>query len=474
MIVALWTSSEAQAATCGEVTSEWNASGVSIDSRTVKSGDLFVAIEGPNFDGHKFVNDALSKGAAAAVVSRVPDGAEPQAALLIVDDTLKALEGLAAASRARTAAKIIAVTGSVGKTGTKEALKEVLSAQGETYATEGSLNNHWGLPLSLARLPRTAKFGVLELGMNHPGEIEPLVKLARPHVALITTIETVHSAHFDSIEDIADAKAEIFSGLEPGGVAILNMDNSQYVRLSSQAKAAGVKNIISFGVDVSADFRALSFETDADFSRVTAQFAGETIDYRISIPGQHWVMNSLGVLGGVAAAGGNIVAAATVLSQLTPPKGRGQSCKVRLSDGEFTLIDDSYNASPVSVAASLSVLGRIGLGKNGRRIAVLGDMLELGVNSVRRHQELAQPINENKIDLVFTAGNDMAVLSEVLPGEMQGGHADNSELLAPVVQTAVRAGDAVSVKGSAGSKMNVVVQALLALDANAPLVVNGG
>ena len=482
MTVALWLSSEAETATSGRATHDWVATGVSIDSRTLEPGDLFVAIEGPNFDGHKFVGDALTKGAVAAVVSRVPNALDSETSLLIVEDTLKALEDLAVASRARSTAKIIAVTGSVGKTGTKEVLKEVLSAQGETYATEGSLNNHWGLPLSLARLPRTAKFGVFELGMNHPGEIEPLVKLARPHVALITTIEAVHSAHFDSIEDIADAKAEIFLGLEPGGVAILNRDNSQFAHLAARAKSMGVNNIISFGADAAADFRALNFEADADSSRVTAEFADETFEYRISIPGQHWVTNSLGVLGGVAAAGGNIVVAATVLKNLSAPKGRGRTCKVQLPNGEFTLIDDSYNASPVSVAAALSVLGRVGVGANGRRIAVLGDMLELGADSVQRHQALALPLSENKIDLVFTAGTDMASLADVLPDEMQGGHAGNSELLVPVVRSAVRAGDAVSVKGSAGSKMNAVVQALLALDANmdntnvggAPLVVNGG
>jgi UDP-N-acetylmuramoyl-tripeptide--D-alanyl-D-alanine ligase len=295
---------------------------------------------------------------------------------------------------------------------------------------------------------------------------------------LITTIEAVHSAHFDSIEDIADAKAEIFLGLEADGVAILNRDNSQFSHLAARAKSMGVKNIISFGADAAADFRVLYFEAEADSSHVTAKFAEETFEYRISIPGQHWVKNSLGVLGSVAAVGGDIVAAATVLNNLSPPRGRGRACKVQLANGEFTLIDDSYNASPVSVAAALSVLGRVGVGANGRRIAVLGDMLELGADSVHRHQSLSVPLRENKIDLVFTAGADMAALSDILPGEMQGGHADNSEQLAPVVRSAVRAGDAVSIKGSAGSKMNVVVQALLALDANnvgnAPLAVNGG
>ncbi len=474
MTVALWISSEAETATGGKVTHDWVATGVSIDSRTLEPGDLFVAIEGPNFDGHKFVGDALAKGAAAAVVSRVPDALDSETSLLVVEDTLKALENLATASRARSTAKIIAVTGSVGKTSTKEALKEVLSAQGETYATEGSLNNHWGLPLSLARLPRTAKFGVFELGMNHPGEIEPLVKLARPHVALITIIESVHSAHFDSIEDIADAKAEVFLGLEPNGVAILNRDNSQFAHLAARAKSMAVKNIISFGADAAADFRVLDFEAGADSSRVTAEFADKTFEYRISIPGLHWVKNSLGVLGGVAAAGGDIVAAATVLNKLSPPKGRGQACKVQLAVGSFTLIDDSYNASPVSVAAALSVLGRVGVGTNGRRIAVLGDMLELGADSVQRHQGLAVPLIENQIDLVFTAGAYMAALSDVLPDKMQGGNADDSEQLAPVVRSAVRAGDAVSVKGSAGSKMNVVIQALLALDASSSSAVNGG
>jgi UDP-N-acetylmuramoyl-tripeptide--D-alanyl-D-alanine ligase len=477
MTAALWTSHEVQVATAGKLAGEWSATGVSIDSRTLKPGDLFIAIDGPNFDGHKFVDDALSKGAVAALVSYVPDGVDPKANLLIVDNTLYALEKMASASRARTSAKIIAVTGSVGKTSAKEALKHVLSDQGETYATEGSLNNHWGLPLSLARLPRTAKYGVFELGMNHPGEIGPLTKLTRPHVALITTIEAVHSAHFKSIEEIADAKAEIFHGLEPDGTAILNRDNSQFAHLHMKAKSLGIKNLVSFGSSENADLKIINFEVDADYSNVTAQFKEDELQYRISIPGYHWVLNSLGILGGVAAAGGDIVAAAIALSQLSPMKGRGQSCEVHLKDGAFTLIDDSYNASPVSVAASLAVLGRVHLGMNGRRIAVLGDMLELGADSIRRHEELSTPLRENKIDLVFTTGADMESLSNILPKEMQGGHAGNSEKLAPIVQNAIRSGDAVSVKGSAGSKMSVVVQTLLAMGKNsmsaAPFAASG-
>jgi UDP-N-acetylmuramoyl-tripeptide--D-alanyl-D-alanine ligase len=477
MTTALWTSKEVQVATAGKLVGDWSATGVSIDTRTLKQGDLFIAIEGPNFDGHKFVSNALSKGAAAALISHVPDDVDPKANLLIVDNTLKALEKLAAASRARTSARIIAVTGSVGKTSAKEALKHVLSVQGETYATEGSLNNHWGLPLSLARMPSAVKFGVFELGMNHPGEIEPLAKLTRPHVVLITTIEAVHSAHFKNIEEIADAKAEIFKGLEPGGTVILNRDNSQFAYLNMKAHSLGIQNTVSFGSNENADLKLVKFQVGADHSNVSAQFKEDVLQYRISIPGHHWVLNSLGVLGGVAAAGGDIVAAAIALSQLSPIKGRGQSYEVQLKDGAFTLIDDSYNASPVSVAASLAVLGRIYLGKNGRRIAVLGDMLELGVDSVRRHEELSEPLRENNIDLVFTAGTDIEALSRILPNQMRGGHASTSEKLAPIVQNAIRSGDAVSIKGSAGSKMSVIVQALLAMDKNlmsaAPLAANG-
>jgi UDP-N-acetylmuramoyl-tripeptide--D-alanyl-D-alanine ligase len=478
MTAALWTSEEARVATAGKLMGEWIVTGISIDSRTLKPGDLFVAIEGPNFDGHQFVNDALSKGAIAALISHVPDGVDPKANLLVVNSTLKALENLAAASRARTSAKIIAVTGSVGKTSAKEALKHVLSAQGETYATEGSLNNHWGLPLSLARMPRTTKFGIFELGMNHPGEIEPLAKLTQPHVALITTVEAVHSENFKSIEEIADAKSEIFKGLEPDGTAILNRDNSQFAHLKMKAKSFDVKNIVSFGSDENADLKLIHFDINADYSNVTAQFKEDVLQYLISIPGYHWVLNSLGVLGGVAAAGGDAAAAAIALSELSPIKGRGQSYKVHLKDGSFTLIDDSYNASPVSVAASLTILGRINLGQDGRRIAVLGDMLELGADSAQWHEELYTSLRESKVDLVFTAGTDIGCLFHILPNRMKGVHAYNSKKLAPIVKNAIRSGDVVSVKGSAGSKMGVVVQALLAIDKNlmsaAPLAVNGG
>ena len=470
----LWTSKEAAEATGGSSTSDWSAMGVSIDSRTLNEGDLFIALHGPNFDGNGFVADALSKGAAAAVV----DGDMHEAAFsLKVDDTLAGLEALGRAARARSRASIIAVTGSVGKTGSKEALKYVLSRQGKTTASEGSLNNHWGVPLSLSRMPARTDYGIFELGMNHPGEINPLSRMVRPHVALITTVEVVHSAFFDSDEAIADAKAEIFAGLESGGTAVLNRDNRHFHRLAAAARAKGIDRIIGFGTWDEADFRLLNAVPENGGTVVQADLGGSLMTYRLSMPGEHWVVNSLGVLAVVAAAGGNVEEAADALGGMEAPKGRGRFHLVHTSGGEITVIDESYNASPVSMRAAISVLGQTDPANGGRRIAVLGDMLELGDNSPRLHAGLVEVLEREKTDLVFTAGRDMTHLYDALAPDMRGGCAANTELLEPMVHEAVRPGDVVVVKGSAGSKTGVIVDMLLALaddaNGNPKRVVNG-
>lgn len=468
---ALWNGDDVLRATRGHApsgtgTPSWAASGVSIDTRSLAPGDLFVALRGPKFDGHEFVADALGKGAAAALVSRIPFGVSTDAPLVVVEDTAQALADLAHAARRRCrACVVIGVTGSVGKTSVKEALKLVLSAQGKTLASEGSLNNHWGLPLSLARVPEDARFAVLEMGMNHAGEITPLTQLARPDVALVTTVEAVHTAHFASVEAIADAKAEIFSGLQPGGVAVLNRDNPHHERLAAAARRAGAGRFVTFGAHPDADVRLIVAEADGDgSSRVRAGWAGTALDFRLCVPGSHWIMNSLCVLATVDAAGANVWAAAALLEHFAPPKGRGGRHAVRLPDGVLQLIDDSYNASPVSVEASLDVLARGALGPGGRRIAVLGDMLELGDESPELHAALAKPLQQHGIDLVFTAGPMMAHLFAALPAAMRGGHAANSLTLAPLVAAAVRPSDIVTVKGSAGSRMDMVVRRLLALE----------
>src|SRR5690348_11628639 len=305
----LWTAAEAVAATNGRSTRAWSARGVSIDSRTVVPGDLFIALAGPKFDGHDFVAMALERGAVAALVSRVPTGIAPDAPLLLVPDTMAALEDLGRASRWRSTARIVGVTGSVGKTGTKEALKRVFERQGAAFASAGSLNNQWGVPLSLARMPRETSYGVFEMGMNHPGEIDALTRLVRPHVAVITTVEPAHLGFFPSVEAIADAKAEIFAGLEPGGAAILNRDNPHFPRLAAAARNRGIGRILGFGAHPDATVKLVDSHLYATASAVTAAVLGEVVDYCIAIPGQHWVMNSLAVLAAVKAAGGDVGAA---------------------------------------------------------------------------------------------------------------------------------------------------------------------
>ncbi len=470
----LWTSEDAIAATGGQSNGAWTATGVSIDSRTVVPGDLFVAIRGANFDGHDFAAKALAAGAIAVVVEQdfAVDGR-----CLRVADSLQALIGLGMAARDRTQARIIAVTGSVGKTGSKEALNFVLAAQALTSASKGSLNNHWGLPLSLARLPEQATFGIFEMGMNHGGEITPLSNMARPHVALITNVEAVHTAEFSSVEEIAQAKAEVFAGVEPVGMAVLNRDNDHYHRLADAARAAGIEQIIGFGMSEDADFRLVEESGDADGSSVTIDIAGNALSYRIGIAGHHWVMNSLGVLAAVAAAGGNVGEAARSLADLVAPQGRGRVHHLLLGGHPFTLIDESYNASPVSMNAAFEVLGQALTGVGGRRMAVLGEMRELGSDSATRHADLAGCIDRNDIDLVFTAGRDMAHLSEAIDPARRGAHEASPEDLLATVMAAIGPGDVVMVKGSLGSRTGVVVEGLLVateLPGEAsPRVVNG-
>ena len=460
----LWTGTEAAAAAGGRCIAPFDATGVSIDSRTGQPGDLFVALHGPNFDGHAFVADALSHGFAGAVVSHLPPAVAEDAPLVVVGDTLQALGELARHARFRSGARVIGVTGSVGKTGSKEALKLALGEQGSTSANEGSLNNHWGLPLSLARMPEDSRFGVFEMGMNHPGEIEPLSRLARPHAALVTTVEAVHGAFFASTDEIADAKAEIFAGMEAGGAAVLNRDNPYFGRLKAAAEARGIKNVLGFGAHGESVVRLVELDIEPEFSDLVADVAGRRVSYRLGVPGRHWAINSLGVLTAVLAVGADVEMAAQALRALAPVQGRGRRHRVRIPGGAFRLIDESYNASPASVRAAIEVAGRTPPELGGRRIAVLGDMLELGRESEAHHAGLATVLENNGIDLVFTAGRHMAHLWDRLPAPMRGGHAASAEKLAALVVSAVRPGDVVTVKGSAGSRTGQIVRALQALD----------
>ncbi len=474
-MTALWTADEAAVAVNGQSTREWRADGVSIDSRVVAHGDLFVAIKGPNFDGHEFVAEALRRGAAVAIVDH-PMAELDDAPLLIVGDTMRALEDLATAARQRSHAQIVAVTGSVGKTGTKEFLRAALGRIGRVAATEGNLNNQWGLPLSLARLPGDADFGIFEIGMNHAGEITPLVRMTQPHAAVITRVAEVHGAYFDNLEAIADAKAEIFLGLASGGVAVINHDEASYLRLFTAAATAGVGRIVSFGEHPDAGCRLLEWRADERGSDIVAEVLGSEISYRLSVPGRHLVDNTLAVLAVVHALGADVAAAAAGLAGVTALKGRGLRSEVALDEGSFTLIDESYNASPTSMQAALAVLAAATPEKGGRRIAILGDMLELGNRAEALHAQLADSVEAHGIDLVFTAGQYMAALRDALPEIRRGGHAISSERLAPVACEAVAAGDVVMVKGSFGSGAGRIVDALLALNRSAMTpgrVVNG-
>ena len=458
----LWTVSDMAAAmradTSGALSDGVN--GISIDSRTVAQGDAFVALTDAR-DGHDFVAAALKLGASLAIVARAKRAMfAADAPLLLVDDVLEALRDLARAARARTSAKIIAVTGSVGKTGTKEALRLALSADGETHASAASYNNHWGVPLSLARCPANVKYAVFEIGMNHAGEITPLVAMVRPHVAIVTTIEPVHLEYFGSLEKIADAKAEIFTGIAPGGAAVINRDNSQYKRLAAAAKAAGVARIVSFGENSKADTRLMRHSLQSDSSCVHASILGEDVTYKLGAPGKHLVLNSLAVLTAAALAGADLALAALALNQLRAPVGRGARMTLNVSGGTALLIDESYNANPASMAAAIALLGQAAIGPQGRRIAVLGDMLELGDQGEALHAALAGPIDTAHIDLVYCSGPLMHSLWQALPSGRRGGYAETAAQLEPVVLAGLRGGDAVMVKGSFGSKMGPIVKAL--------------
>jgi UDP-N-acetylmuramoyl-tripeptide--D-alanyl-D-alanine ligase len=435
-------------------------SGISIDSRTLAKGEAFFAIQGENRDGHEFVDGALKAGAGLAVVARSQRGNFAEAPLLVVPDVLDALRNLAQAARARLHAKVIAVTGSIGKTGTKEALRLALSADGETHASVASYNNHWGVPLSLARCPESVNYAVFEIGMNHAGEITPLTKLVLPHVAIVTGIEPVHLEYFGSLEKIADAKAEIFAGVEPGGAAVLNRDNPQFARLAAAAKAAGVERIVSFGEDNKADASLSRLSLQSDSSTVEATILGQPVTYKLGAPGRHLVLNSLAVLAAVALVGADLALAALALNNLRPVSGRGARAVLIVPGGNALLIDESYNANPASMRAAIALLGQAPIGKHGRRIAVLGDMLELGSSADAMHRKLADAIEAAGIDLVFCSGPLMRALWEALPSRARGGYAEMAAGLESAVLGAIRAGDAVMVKGSLGSKMGPIVRAL--------------
>jgi UDP-N-acetylmuramoyl-tripeptide--D-alanyl-D-alanine ligase len=452
----LWTADEVLRATGGDGPGGWTASRVVIDTRGLEPGDLFVALVGEHRDGHAFLDDAAGRGAAAALVHG--DAGAHGLPLVRVANTQAGLEALGRAARSRSAARFVAVTGSVGKTGSKEALRLMLEAFGPSVASAKSHNNHWGVPLTLANVPREARFAVIEIGMNHAGEIARLVPQARPQVALITKIAPAHLGNLGSLEAIARAKAEIFTGLEPDGTAVLNADDDWFELLASLARAAGAARIVSFGTRGHPDVRVLRSEADAAGSDVLAECLGQPVRYRLPMPGRHLVENSLGWLAVIVALGLDPERAAARLAGLQPLAGRGQRRRVALRSGTIELIDDGYNANPASVRAALDVLAL----REGRRIAVLGDMLELGADAEALHRELAGPVQAAGVDLVFGCGPAMRHLLDALPMRHVGGWAPSAGELVPMLRAALRDGDVVLVKGSLGSRMADVTEALCA------------
>jgi UDP-N-acetylmuramoyl-tripeptide--D-alanyl-D-alanine ligase len=463
----LWTAQEAAAATGGKAVGDWTVNGVSIDTRTIGNGDLFVALTAAR-DGHEFVAQALDKGAGAALVSRVPDGVAPDAPLLIVDDVLAGLEALGRAGRARTEARVLAVTGSVGKTSTKEMLREMLGAQGRTHASVASYNNHWGVPLTLARMPRDTEFAVIEIGMNHPGEIGPLAKMARPHVGLVTIVAAVHLEAFANVAGIAAEKAAIFDGLEPDGVAVVNVDIETADVVQGHASALGVAQV-AFG-ETSTDWRLdeVTLSGNVTVARATAQ--GAPLVFKVQSAGRHFAMNALGALAAVEALGADLALATAALGTWKPYTGRGARETIVLDPVEtnrvIELIDDAYNANPTSLAAALDVLaaadvqhgvGRIG---RGRRIAFVGDMKELGPQEAAMHADIAHYPAIEKITTVHCVGPLMRHLHEALPEDKRGLWYETSAEMAAEVRRLVDAGDAVLAKGSLSMGLSKVVDAI--------------
>jgi UDP-N-acetylmuramoyl-tripeptide--D-alanyl-D-alanine ligase len=457
---ALWNSAEAEAATLGHTAVPFLATGISIDTRTLKPGDLFVALKGDARDGHEFTRLALQGEASAALVSHIPHGVKDDAPLLTVANTQRGLEDLARASRARSHAKIVGITGSAGKTTTKEILRLGLGALGGTHASAASYNNHWGVPLSLATMPRETEFGVFEIGMNHFGEIRSLVGLVKPHVALITTIALAHLEFFGSCEAIADAKSEIFEGIMPGGVAVLPADSPYAARLHARARQAGVSRIVSFGTAPSADARIVATSEIASGMKVEADILGRAVHFRMHAVGAHIASNAAGALLAVAMLDGDVLNAAAALSDFAALKGRGARSQIAFGSGRIELIDESYNANPASMTAALDVLAQARPTAGGRRIAVLGDMLEMGPEGPSLHAALAQNIEAAGVDLVFANGPQMGALWEALTTSRRGAYGKSSAEIAPRLLEAVQAGDIVLVKGSLGSRMSVIVDAL--------------
>jgi UDP-N-acetylmuramoyl-tripeptide--D-alanyl-D-alanine ligase len=438
--------------------------GISIDSRAIAPGNAFFAIKGDRVDGHDYANVAAANGAGVLVVSeaRLPAMGRIHAPMIVVPDVLEALEKLGRAARDRSRAKIIAVTGSVGKTTTKEMLRHVLSACGEVHYSPASFNNHWGVPLTLARMPESADYGVFEIGMNHADEIRPLVKMVRPHVAIITTIAAAHLGNFNSLEEISAAKAEIFEGVVEGGHVLINRDNDQFDFLEQAAFACGIANIHAFGAHVKAEYRLVDYQADDDSATFWAVIGGRTVEVALKAPGRHIAENAVAVLAACHLAGADLDRVIAAFGDVSAAKGRGQRIRLRIGDGEFTLIDESYNANPASMRAAISLLDNARPGEGGRKIAILGDMLEMGEFSAGVHADLSAPLKASGVSDAWLAGSDMAYLRDALGSDKETVHFGTADELSAFVLENVRAGDVLMVKSSNGTGFGRIVAALTA------------
>lgn len=457
----LWTHAELLAATGGKASGDFDANGVAFDSREIGKGDVFFAMKGEATDGHLFVDKAFANGAAGAIVSEpVPN---PH---ILVEDSFASLNALGVASRDRMQGKVVGVTGSAGKTGTKEALYAALdrSSRGKAHRSVKSYNNHVGVPLSLARMPRDTQFGVFEMGMNHAGEMRELSKLVRPHAAIVTTIAPAHIEFFKDESGIADAKAEIFESLMPGGAAIIPADNAHYRRLRNAAEKY-TDNIVSFGFSSDADVRVIDHVGAADGgSLITAKLPGGALCYTLSQSGSHWITNSLAVLAAVEAVGGDLAAAGLAMAELGGLPGRGARHKIKVGGGEALLLDESYNANPASMAATLAELGKV----DGRKIAVLGTMKELGHNSDEYHLALAGPLAAAKVDKAILVGEEMQILADKLKAGVEGpaefAHCASAREALDLLKSDLRNSDTILVKGSNSMGLSMIVNSLVGGD----------
>jgi len=435
-----------------------DVAGFSIDTRSLRPGDVFVALADAR-DGHEFVPAAFAAGASAALVRNDYRRRGGDGALIRVPDTLRALESIGRGARARTRARVVAVTGSVGKTSTKEALRATLSEIGATHAAEKSFNNHWGVPLTLARMPADVDYGVFEIGMNHRGEIAPLARMIRPHVAVITTVEPVHIGYLGSIEAIAEEKSDIFLGLEPGGTAVIKLDSPSFSIMDHRARAVGA-TVKTFGLHPDANVRAAAVTLEDEGSSVVAEVDGRAVSYRVGTPGAHIVENTLGVIAALVGLGVDLSRALPALARLSAAAGRGARTTLTARDVEILLIDESYNANPASMRAALAALSGVPRTRFPRRVAVLGEMLELGAHAAALHVGLKQSIDDAGVDLIFACGPNMAQLFSSLDSSRRGHWAETSAGLQRPLLDAIKSGDVVMIKGSLGSRMAPLAETL--------------